>query len=94
MTEPETGKIDPELRGWQQDASPSEHRAVLLRTVRAKDPEEAKRELEAQGIQTESAGRRVIVAIVTPELLDLAAAHAWVRAVQQPQEYKPTDLLG
>ena len=92
MSEPVRDIVDPRLRAWQADADAAEQRAVVLRTARSKDAEEARAELEAEGISIESAGRRVVVAIVTPRLLDRAAAHDWVRAVQEQQEYLPSDL--
>ncbi len=92
MSESERDIVAPRLRAWQVEAAPTEQRSVLLRTARAKDAVEAKAELEAEGIPIESAGRRVIVAIVTPQQLDRAAAPDWVRAVQEQQEYLPTDL--
>ena len=43
--------------------------SLATRTARSKHAEETGLELEADGIQIESAGRRVVVALVTPKLL-------------------------
>ncbi len=92
MSPPAPDIVDPRLRAWQGEADPAEQRSVLLRTDRAKDVDEARAELEAEGIRIESAGRRVIVAVVTPLLLDRAAAPDWVRAVQDQQELLPRNF--